>query len=99
MNISTAHSRTPRPEKTEGRPHEYKWHKDETQANEGLDTMIQSEVAAILYGIRDLPEAIWDRLEAERETAHAEAQLMISKMVSSACCQGRATGRIIAGAT
>lgn len=54
---------------------EYKWHKDETQANEGLDTMNQAEVAAILYGIRDLPEAIWDRLEAERETPMPEAQL------------------------
>lgn len=54
---------------------EYKWHKDETQANEGLDTMNQAEVAAILYGIRSLPDGIWDRLEVERETPEPEAQL------------------------
>lgn len=54
---------------------EYKWDKDKTQANEMLDTMNQAEVAAILYGIRDLPDGIWDRLEAEREVAPQEAQL------------------------
>ncbi|TRL35530.1 terminase [Rhizobium straminoryzae] len=54
---------------------EYKWQKDQAQANEGLDTMNQAEVAAILFGVRDLPEAIWDRLEAEREAPIPEAQL------------------------
>jgi phage terminase large subunit GpA-like protein len=54
---------------------EYKWHKDDAQANEGLDTMNQAEVAAILYGIRGMPDAIWDRLERERETPVADAQL------------------------
>lgn len=54
---------------------EYKWEKDPAQANEGLDTMNQAEVAAILYGIRSLPDAIWDRLEAERETPIPEAQM------------------------
>jgi phage terminase large subunit GpA-like protein len=46
----------------------YRWTKDETQANEGLDTMLQAEAAAIKYGVRGLPEAIWARFEAERET-------------------------------
>ncbi|CAD7036483.1 terminase [Pseudorhizobium halotolerans] len=54
---------------------EYKWEKDPTQANEMLDTMNQAEVAAILYGIRGLPDKIWDRLEQERETFPPEAQL------------------------
>lgn len=54
---------------------EYKWEKDPNQANEMLDTMNQAEAAAILYGIRGLPDAIWDRLEAERETPVADAQL------------------------
>jgi phage terminase large subunit GpA-like protein len=52
----------------------YRWTKDETQANEGLDTMLQAEAAAIKYGVRGLPEAIWARLEAERETPPRDAQ-------------------------
>jgi phage terminase large subunit GpA-like protein len=52
----------------------YRWTKDETQANEGLDTMLQAEAAAIKYGVRGLPEAIWARLEAERETPPPESQ-------------------------
>ncbi len=43
------------------RPHRIQMEKDAAQANEALDTMNQAEVAAILYGIRDMPEAIWDR--------------------------------------
>lgn len=54
---------------------EYKWEKDPNQANEMLDTMNQAEVAAILFGIRGLPDAIWDKLEAERETPPASQQL------------------------
>ncbi len=54
---------------------EYKWEKDPAQANEALDTMNQAEVAAILYGIRGLPDKIWDRLETERETPPADRQL------------------------
>jgi len=54
---------------------EYKWEKDPNQANEMLDTMNQAEVAAILYGIRGLPDAIWDRIEAEREAPVADQQL------------------------
>lgn len=54
---------------------EFKWEKDPTQANEMLDTMNQAEVAAILYGIRGLPDKIWDRLEAERECAAPDQQM------------------------
>ena len=54
---------------------EYKWEKDPAQANEMLDTMNQAEVAAILYGLRGLPDKIWDRLEAEREVFPADAQM------------------------
>jgi phage terminase large subunit GpA-like protein len=46
----------------------YRWVKDPTQANEALDTMLQAETAANNWGIRGLPDAIWDRLERERET-------------------------------
>jgi phage terminase large subunit GpA-like protein len=54
---------------------EYSWEKDRDQANEGLDTMNQAEAAAIKYGVRSLPEGIWRRLEAERETPLQDAQL------------------------
>lgn len=54
---------------------EYVWEKDPAQANEMLDTMNQAEVAAILFGVRGLPDKIWDRLEAEREVHPPEAQL------------------------
>lgn len=54
---------------------EYKWEKDPNQANEGLDTMNQAEAAAIKFGVRGMPDAIWQRLEAERETAVQDAQL------------------------
>lgn len=54
---------------------EYKWEKDPNQANEGLDTMNQAEAAAIKYGVRSLPDAIWLRLEVERETPIQDAQL------------------------
>lgn len=54
---------------------EYKWEKDPNQANEALDTMNQAEVAGILFGIRGLPDGIWDRLERERESFPEAAQL------------------------
>lgn len=54
---------------------DYKWEKEPGQANEALDTMNQAEAAAILYGIRGLPDSLWDRLESERETPNADAQL------------------------
>ena len=54
---------------------EFKWEKDAAQANEALDSMNQAEAAAIRFGVRGLPDRIWDRLEAERETAPPEQQL------------------------
>lgn len=45
----------------------YQWVKDPAQANEGLDTMLQAETAATKFGIRGMPDAIWLRLEQERE--------------------------------
>ena len=53
---------------------DYKWEKDPGQANEALDTHLQAEAAAIRLGIRDLPDALWDNLEAEREIAPPEVQ-------------------------
>ncbi|MBN9047449.1 MAG: phage terminase large subunit family protein [Rhizobiales bacterium] len=45
----------------------YEWVKDPAQANEGLDTHLQAEAAAIKFGIRSMPDQVWDRYEAERE--------------------------------
>ncbi|MCK7611976.1 phage terminase large subunit family protein [Roseibium sediminicola] len=53
----------------------WKWKKDPTQNNEPLDTMNQAEAAATKYGLRSMPSAVWDRLEAERWTPVPEAQL------------------------
>lgn len=50
----------------------YRWTKDASQANEMLDTMNQAEAASIRFGVRGLPEAVWARLEAEREREPAE---------------------------
>ena len=47
----------------------YQWEKDPNQANEGLDTHLQAEAAAIKLGVRGFMDAQWDRLEAEREIA------------------------------
>jgi phage terminase large subunit GpA-like protein len=43
------------------------WVKDPNQANEGLDTHLQAEAAAIRLGVRGLQDAEWDQLMAERE--------------------------------
>lgn len=52
----------------------YIWVKDETQANEALDTMNQAETAATNYGIRGMPDATWLQLEELRETPLAPEQ-------------------------
>ncbi|WP_025036128.1 phage terminase large subunit family protein [Bradyrhizobium sp. DOA9] len=52
----------------------YKWEKDPGQANEALDTMNQAETAANNFGIRGLPDAIWLKLEQEREIPLAPVQ-------------------------
>ncbi|ORE90989.1 terminase gpA endonuclease subunit [Aurantimonas sp. 22II-16-19i] len=69
----TAESR--RPKKTKTGFTVYEWVKDASQPNEALDTHLQAEAAAIKLGLRTLPDAIWDRYEAERETPAEDAQL------------------------
>lgn len=70
---------------------DYKWEKDPATDNEALDTMNQAEAAAILFGIRSLPEGIWDRLEAERETPLPDAQLDFEDGLFSAAAAPAAT--------
>lgn len=45
----------------------YRWVKDERQANEALDTMLQAEAAALKLGLRGMPDRVWDRYEGDRE--------------------------------
>lgn len=52
----------------------YEWVKDPDLANEMLDTHLQAEAAAIKYGLRNLPDAAWDHLEAERGMPPGGAQ-------------------------
>lgn len=52
----------------------YRWEKDPGQANEALDTMNQAETAANNFGIRGLPDAIWQQLEELREAPLAPVQ-------------------------
>ena len=58
----------------------YRWVKDPGQANEALDTMLQAEAAATKWGIRGLPDAIWHRLETEREAPMVPAQTDLEDM-------------------
>jgi len=59
----------------------YQWVKDAAQANEGLDTHLQAEAAAIRLGVRALPDATWDQLEAERDCAPAAQQLDLEDLM------------------
>lgn len=59
----------------------YVWEKDPAQANEMLDTHLQAEAAAIKWGVRGLPDAIWARLEGERECPPDEQQLDLEDMM------------------
>ena len=52
----------------------YLWVKDPNQANEGLDTHLQAETAAIRFGVRSLMDDAWDRLLAERDCPPEEVQ-------------------------
>lgn len=49
----------------------YEWVKDPLQANEGLDTYLQAQAAFIRVAgpTRSLPDAVWDRFEADRDCA------------------------------
>lgn len=51
----------------------YRWKKDDTQANEALDTINQAASAAIKFGVPGMPDAIWDALERDRESPPAPA--------------------------
>ncbi len=53
----------------------YAWEKDPTQANEGLDTHLQAEAAAIKFNVRSMPDTVWARYEAEREVPDTAPQL------------------------
>jgi phage terminase large subunit GpA-like protein len=77
----------------------YRWTKDPTQANEGLDTHLQAEAAAIKWGVRGLPDEIWSRLEAERETPRAPAQRDLEDLMSAPLSPARAPVVAPAGVT
>lgn len=62
----------------------FKWVKDKDQRNEALDTMCQAEAAAIKFGVRDMPSAAWDRLEAERAAPLENQQLDLEDMMLGA---------------
>lgn len=47
----------------------FRWTKDPGQANEGLDTMLQAEAAALKLGFATMADSLWARREAERETS------------------------------
>jgi phage terminase large subunit GpA-like protein len=51
-----------------------RWEIDPGQANEALDTYCQAWAAATKFGVIDMPEAVWDRYEGEREVAPKEVQ-------------------------
>jgi phage terminase large subunit GpA-like protein len=59
----------------------YKWVKDDNQANEGLDTMLQAEAAAIRLGVRNMPDSRWSQLEEERETSPPSLQTDLEDMI------------------
>jgi len=63
------------PVKRRGGNIDYRWEKDPGQPNEALDTHLQAEVAAEKLGVRDFTEAMWDRLEAERDVPPVKGQL------------------------
>jgi phage terminase large subunit GpA-like protein len=59
----------------------YEWVKDPAQANEGLDTHLQAEAAAIKIGVRSMPDAMWDRYEADREQPPAAEQFELEDLM------------------
>lgn len=79
---------------------EYRWTKDPGQANEGLDTMLQAEAAAMKYGVRGMPDAIWDALEAEREVPAEGRQADIEDLLIAPAAPVKATApKVTAPAT
>lgn len=61
----------------------YSWVKDPSIANEALDTMLQAEAAATKFGVRSLPDAIWLRLEQEREVPLNPAQGDLEDLINT----------------
>ena len=59
----------------------YQWMKDPSQANEGLDTHLQAEAAAIRLGVRSMPDATWSAYEAERDTPAPDRQLDLEDLM------------------
>lgn len=68
----------------------YQWVKDAAQANEGLDTHLQAEAAAIRLGVRGLPDAAWDQIEAERDCPPPSQQLDLEDLMGPAAAPARA---------
>lgn len=64
----TAERRTPILKKRHGFTL-WRWTKDAAQANEALDTFLQAETAATNFGVRGMPDAMWDRIAGQREQA------------------------------
>ena len=53
---------------------QYLWVKDPNQNNEGLDTHLQAEAAAIRLNVRSMIESQWDAVFADRECPPEEVQ-------------------------
>ncbi|HEV7436980.1 MAG TPA: terminase gpA endonuclease subunit [Pseudorhizobium sp.] len=77
----TAESRKPKRTKTGFIA--YVWAKPADQANEGLDTHLQAEAAAIKFGVRSMPDATWDSYEADRDRAPEAAQGDLEDLLSA----------------
>lgn len=69
----------------------YEWVKDPAQANEGLDTHLQAEAAAIKFGVRSMPDKLWDRYEAERDAPPEDAQADLEDLLVSPGPAGNAS--------
>lgn len=63
---------------------DYVWEKDPNQANEGLDTNLQAEIAATKFGVRSMPRAIWDKYFSERECEPEHVQTDIEDLLATA---------------
>ncbi|MCW2319196.1 phage terminase large subunit GpA-like protein [Rhodoblastus acidophilus] len=62
----------------------YVWEVQDGQRNEGLDTMLQAEAAAIKFGVRDMAPGRWDQIERERAAPPDQGQLDIEDMLTPA---------------
>lgn len=59
---------------------DHRWVKDDNQANEALDTMLQAEACAAKLQLKSMPDKIWDKLEEERCSPPVDAQMDIEDM-------------------